>query len=60
MTFVELVEKIPSSKFARVHQSYMVNISNIDRIENNQVFIETYNIPISHKYKEVFLKQITP
>tara|TARA_R110002050_G_scaffold110892_1_gene223573 strand:- start:77888 stop:78130 length:243 start_codon:yes stop_codon:yes gene_type:complete len=58
MTFVELVEKIPSSQFARVHQSYLVNILNIDRIENNHVFIETHKIPISSKYKDVFLKQL--
>jgi len=58
MTFVELIEKIPSSQFVRIHQSYLINILNIDKIENNQVYIESHQIPISSRYKEGFFKRL--
>lgn len=58
MTFVELIEKIPSSQFVRIHQSYLINILNIDKIENNQVYIGSHQIPISSRYKEGFFKRL--
>jgi len=58
MTFTEIIEKLPPSQFVRVHQSYMVNITNINKIENNQVYIESYKIPISTNYKEFFFKRL--
>ena len=58
MTFVELVEKVPASQFVRVHQSYLVNIAHIDKIENNQVCIGSHQIPISSRYKELFFKRL--
>ncbi|HBK72144.1 MAG TPA: DNA-binding response regulator [Flavobacteriaceae bacterium] len=58
MTFVEIIKKLPSSQFIRVHQSYLVNIANIDKIENNQVCMESNKIPISNNYKELFFKRL--
>lgn len=58
MTFMGIIEKLPSSQFVRVHQSYLVNVSNIDKIENNQVYIDSYKIPISTNYKESFFKRL--
>lgn len=58
MTFVELVGKLPMSQFVRVHQSYLINIAHIDKIENNQVYIVTHQIPISSRYKELFFKRL--
>lgn len=51
MTFQEIIEKLPMTSFIRVHQSYLVNISLIDKIENNHIHISSSNIPISSKYK---------
>jgi DNA-binding LytR/AlgR family response regulator len=56
MTFQEIIEKLPVSEFMRVHQSYILNIANIDKIENNQVYMGSYKIPISSRYKELFFK----
>lgn len=58
MTFTEMVEKLPASQFIRVHQSYLVNIEKIDKIENNHVCIEQHNIPISNRYKDTFFKRL--
>jgi len=58
MTFMELFEKLPSSAFMRVHQSYIVNINAIDKIENNQVYIDRHEIPISNRYRDLFFKRL--
>jgi len=58
MTFAEMIEKLPSSQFMRVHQSYLINILNIDKIENNQVCMASYKIPISNNYKDLFFKRL--
>ena len=58
MTFIELIEKLPFSNFMRVHQSYIVNINTIDKIENNHVYIAKYKIPISSRYRDLFFKRL--
>lgn len=56
MTFTEIVNKIPSSQFIRVHQSYIVNIDKIEKIENNHIYIESDKISISSRYKEMLYR----
>lgn len=58
LTFTELIEKIPSSQFIRIHQSYIVNIDNIGKIENNHVYVMSHKIPISCRYKEFLFKRL--
>ncbi|MEP5339142.1 MAG: LytTR family DNA-binding domain-containing protein [Algibacter sp.] len=58
MTFQDIIEKLPISEFVRVHQSYLLNITNIDKIENNQVCMGSYKIPVSSRYKELFFKRL--
>ena len=58
MTFSELVEKLPSSQFLRIHQSYIVNIAHIQKIENNHVYISTHKIPISNRYKDILFDRL--
>jgi two-component system, LytTR family, response regulator len=47
-----------SSDFYRIHHSYIVNINNIRKIENNHVFIGEHRIAISEKYREGFINKI--
>ncbi|SDL67850.1 LytR/AlgR family response regulator transcription factor [Kriegella aquimaris] len=58
MTFIDVVAKLPSQHFIRIHQSYIVNISAIDKIENNHIHIGTHKAPISTKYREVLFKRL--
>ena len=53
-TFTELVQKLPKSKFCRVHKSYIVTLNKIDLIERNRIKIRDTFIPISETYKENF------
>lgn len=58
MTFSELVEKLPSTQFIRIHQSYIVNIDHIQKIENNHVYITTHKLPISNRYKDMLFNRL--
>ena len=49
-TFAEAMNLVPSGKFLRVHRSYLVAISKIDKIERHQVTIKNKKVPVSEAY----------
>jgi two-component system, LytTR family, response regulator len=49
------MEKLPDSKFMRVHRSFIVALQKIDSIEKSRIRIGTKEIPIGEVYKEQFL-----
>lgn len=55
MTFQSLMEKLPANLFFRVHLSYVVNFSHIQKIEDNHIFIQDTKIPMGIKYKDKLL-----
>jgi DNA-binding LytR/AlgR family response regulator len=56
MTFNELIEKLPSAQFVRIHQSYIVNVDQIQKIENNHVYIAMHKLSMSNRYKQMFYR----
>lgn len=52
------IEEQLSASFARVHNSYIVNIARLDSIRDNHVFIGAKQIPISEKFREPFMLRI--
>ncbi|MGE5427285.1 MAG: LytR/AlgR family response regulator transcription factor [Methylococcaceae bacterium] len=56
MTFVYLLEKLPRNLFFRIHNSFVINVSHIQKIEDNQIFIHDAKIPMGIKYKDPFLR----
>jgi len=52
------IEEQLSGSFARVHNSYIVNLSRLDAIKDNQVYIGAQQIPISEKFREAFMNRI--
>ncbi len=53
----DLEESLPT-QFQRVHLSYIVNTDKISKISDNQIVIRENKIPLSDKYREVFLLKI--
>ena len=52
-----LAEQLPSSRFMRVHRSYIVNLEKICTVEHSRIIFDgKVYIPISEQYKEVFQK----
>ena len=58
MTFNGIVDILPSNLFIRVHQSYLVNLEQVDKIEDNHIYLAKHQIPISLKFKEQFYKRL--
>ena len=58
-TLKKLGDKLDKKKFARVHRSYIVNISKITNIDPHNLEINKTIIPISETYKEELLKKIS-
>ncbi len=56
MTLKNILEKLPSADFVRVHRSYVVPFSRIKSVRNKIIFIDNEEIPIGNSYEENFLK----
>ena len=52
-------EKLNSNQFVRVHKSYIINMSKIEKFIGNQIYLsDKVIIPIGRAYKETFVKRI--
>jgi len=49
-----LEEKLPSTKFMRIHRSYIVSLDKINAISKNSIFIGKTEITVGEQYKEAF------
>jgi DNA-binding LytR/AlgR family response regulator len=49
-----LEEKLPSSKFMRVHRSFIVSLDKINAITKNSILIGKTEITVGEQYKETF------
>jgi DNA-binding LytR/AlgR family response regulator len=49
--------QLPSSIFARVSKSYIVNVQHITSFDNELIFIQSNEIPLGQGFKDDFLKQ---
>lgn len=52
--------QFPTDLFVRTHRSYIINISKVDIILNDELIIGNMSIPLGMSYKENVLKMIDP
>lgn len=52
MTMKNIEEKLPVSRFVRIHKSYILALSAITAIRKNSIFINTLELPVTDNYKE--------
>ncbi len=57
-TMKNIIEKLPSERFFRVHKSYIIAFDKIDLIENNRILIGNQRIPIGESYRNSFFNMI--
>ncbi|MCB0737705.1 MAG: response regulator transcription factor [Bacteroidetes bacterium] len=55
-TLSGMEEKLPNSQFQKTHRSFIINLSKISAIEENQVVLGKTKIPVSRAYRPI-LKQ---
>lgn len=51
-------EKLDKQAFIRVHKSFIVAISKIEAIENNEIIIQSFRIPISRNYHDEVISRV--
>lgn len=56
MSMQSLENKLPSSRFMRVHRSFIVNVDKIKTIERNCIVFGKEYIPVSETYKAKFVE----
>ncbi len=58
MSFKEILDKLPSNQFLRVHKSFVVNVTCIKTVQRNRIVINDIRIPIGESYKANFFAML--
>jgi two-component system, LytTR family, response regulator len=58
MTLSELLEQLPADRFMRIHKSYVVALSAIQKIEKHQLTVGSALIPLAATYREELEKRL--
>lgn len=56
LSMKNILEKLPETKFIRVHRSYIIPLSKVKTIQNKVIQIDDFSVPIGETYKEEILK----
>ena len=51
-------QNLAEQSFIRVHRSFIVSIPKIDAVENNEVIVQSFRIPISRMYSKLVVDQV--
>lgn len=57
MTLKNISESLPQKKFLRINKSYIVNTQKITSFDNNDLFIQSYEIAIGSNYRDTFFEE---
>ncbi|CAN5522101.1 hypothetical protein BH11BAC2_BH11BAC2_17790 [soil metagenome] len=57
-TMKDIENKLPTTRFLRVHRSYIIPIEKINVLDENTVLIGDKTIPIGKSYKEAFMARL--
>ncbi|PQL91939.1 LytR/AlgR family response regulator transcription factor [Apibacter adventoris] len=60
MYLKNILELLPHNIFFRINRSYIVNLNRIESFNNNDIFINIYEIGIGNNYREAFFQRIIP
>ncbi|MFD0793399.1 LytR/AlgR family response regulator transcription factor [Mucilaginibacter litoreus] len=58
ITLNELQQKLPQGGFLRIHKSFIVPLSKIEKIERHQVTISSMRIPLSRSYRDELFRRL--
>jgi len=57
-TLKSMEEKLPATKFYRLHRSYLVALDHIDTVEDNTAYVGKNYLPIGEQFKKDLLKKL--
>lgn len=58
MPMKSLEDQLPAALFQRIHRSHIVNLTQVDEVDENSVFIGAKSLPLSKSLREEFLGRI--
>ena len=58
MTMKSLTERLPATNFVRIHRSFIVNISRVDKIKNKHVYVGDRELPMGASYEDEARKKL--
>lgn len=58
MNFATMESMLPQTGFFRVHKSFIVALSHIDKIDRNHLVIQKHRIPIGDTYRKAFFSHL--
>ncbi len=56
LSMKSIEQRLPASKFMRIHRSFIVNLARITTIERNRIVFDKEYLPVGDQYKEAFQK----
>ena len=57
MTLKIIADILPQKKFLRINKSFIINTQKINSFDNNDVFIQSYEIAIGNSYRDTFFDE---
>lgn len=60
VTLKSLEERLPFSHFVRVHRSYIVNTRRIDAVDDHQLVLGAYTVPVGKLHKAELMRRLAP
>ena len=54
----QLEVELPENQFCRVHRSFIISLSHISSFDNESVYMDATEIPISTAYKEMLQSRV--
>ncbi len=57
-TLKNVFENLPKSNFIQTHRSYIIAIKQIDKIDNDSVWIGSNELPIGNTYRKSFFEKV--
>lgn len=58
MTMTEVERRLPSEQFIRIHKSYLVPLSKIQRMSGNEIFIRDTALPVGLTYRRELIERL--
>ncbi|TGE26943.1 LytR/AlgR family response regulator transcription factor [Hymenobacter metallicola] len=58
ITLKALEERLPFAHFVRVHRSFIVNTKRIEAVEDNQLLLGEYEVPVGKSYQDDFFRKL--
>jgi len=57
-TLTQILEKLPSNCFARVHRSFIVNLARCDALDKHHIQLGNYQAPIGKSYRDAVFTRL--